>query len=93
MSFEIEPGTIVGVVGHSGSGKSAISKLIQRLYLPEGGKISIDGMDISLVNHAISGNTPDERGWKDTGACKIKRKGAARWSQRAKYSNHIDNRM
>ena len=62
MSFEIEPGTIVGVVGHSGSGKSAISKLIQRLYLPEGGKISIDGMDISLVNHAISGNTPDERG-------------------------------
>ena len=62
MSFEIEPDTIVGVVGRSGSGKSTISKLIQRLYLPEGGKISIDGMDISLVNHAISGNTPDERG-------------------------------
>lgn len=50
MSFEIEPGTIVGIVGRSGSGKSTISKLIQRLYIPEGGKISIDGMDISLVN-------------------------------------------
>ena len=53
MSFEIEPGTIVGVVGRSGSGKSTISKLIQRLYIPEGGKISVDGMDISLVNPAM----------------------------------------
>jgi subfamily B ATP-binding cassette protein HlyB/CyaB len=53
MSFEIEPDTIVGVVGRSGSGKSTISKLIQRLYIPEGGKISIDGMDISLVNPAM----------------------------------------
>ena len=53
MSFEIEPDTIVGVVGRSGSGKSTISKLIQRLYIPEGGKISVDGMDISLVNPAM----------------------------------------
>ena len=53
MSFEIEPDTIVGVVGRSGSGKSTISKLIQRLYIPEGGKISIDGMDISLVNPSM----------------------------------------
>lgn len=50
MSFTIDEGTIVGVVGRSGSGKSTISKLIQRLYIPEGGKITIDGMDISLVN-------------------------------------------
>lgn len=50
MSFEIEPGSIIGVVGRSGSGKSTVSKLIQRLYVPEGGKISVDGMDISLVN-------------------------------------------
>lgn len=53
MSFSIEAGTIVGVVGRSGSGKSTISKLIQRLYIPEGGKISVDGMDISLVNPAM----------------------------------------
>ncbi|MBE6837174.1 MAG: type I secretion system permease/ATPase [Ruminococcus sp.] len=53
MSFEIEQGTIVGIVGRSGSGKSTVSKLIQRLYIPEGGKISIDGMDISLVNPAM----------------------------------------
>ncbi|WP_366930858.1 ATP-binding cassette domain-containing protein [Ruminococcus sp.] len=40
-------------MGRSGSGKSTISKLIQRLYIPEAGKISVDGMDISLVNPAM----------------------------------------
>ena len=53
MSFEILAGMVVGVVGRSGSGKSTISKLIQRLYIPEAGKISVDGMDISLVNPAM----------------------------------------
>ena len=53
ISFEIEPGTVVGVVGRSGSGKSTVSKLIQRLYIPEMGKITIDGMDISLVNPSL----------------------------------------
>jgi len=50
MSFEIQPGMTIGVVGRSGSGKSTVSKLIQRLYIAENGKISIDGMDISMVN-------------------------------------------
>ena len=50
MSFTIEEGTIVGVVGRSGSGKSTISKLIQRLYIPENGKITIDGIDLSMID-------------------------------------------
>lgn len=53
ISFEIPAGAVIGIVGRSGSGKSTISKLIQRLYIPQGGKISIDGMDISLVNPAL----------------------------------------
>ncbi|MNH50191.1 Toxin RTX-I translocation ATP-binding protein [compost metagenome] len=52
ISFGIRPGTVVGVVGRSGSGKSTISKLIQRLYVPEVGKIMIDGVDISLTDPA-----------------------------------------
>ncbi|MDE7431562.1 MAG: type I secretion system permease/ATPase [Lachnospiraceae bacterium] len=50
MSFTIPEGMMIGVVGRSGSGKSTISKLIQRLYLPESGKIQIDGMDIALAD-------------------------------------------
>lgn len=52
MSFQIRPGMIIGFVGRSGSGKSTISKLIQRLYIPESGKISIDGVDIALADPA-----------------------------------------
>lgn len=50
ITFDIAEGSIIGIVGRSGSGKSTISKLIQRLYIPESGKISIDNIDISLVN-------------------------------------------
>lgn len=52
ISFGIRPGAIVGVVGRSGSGKSTLSKLMQRLYVPEGGKILIDGVDTSLTDPA-----------------------------------------
>ena len=50
MSFGIPANTVVGIVGRSGSGKSTISKLVQRLYLPEAGRILVDGVDISTVD-------------------------------------------
>lgn len=50
MSFEIKENEIMGIVGRSGSGKSTISKLVQRLYIPQSGKITVDGMDLALIN-------------------------------------------
>lgn len=50
MSFKIPAGKVIGIVGRSGSGKSTLSKLIQRLYIPEGGKILIDGHDIAMAD-------------------------------------------
>lgn len=50
MSFNIPPGKCVGIVGRSGSGKSTITKLIQRLYLPAEGTIYIDNVDVRQMN-------------------------------------------
>lgn len=50
ISLDIKENSITGLVGRSGSGKSTISKLIQRLYIPQSGRISIDGMDVSLMS-------------------------------------------
>ena len=52
ITFNIEPGMTIGIVGRSGSGKSTLAKLMQRLYIPESGKILIDGIDISLADPA-----------------------------------------
>jgi subfamily B ATP-binding cassette protein HlyB/CyaB len=52
VTFNIQPGEVVGIVGRSGSGKSTLTKLIQRLYLPEKGRIFIDGHDIAMVDVA-----------------------------------------
>ncbi len=49
LNIDIRPGERVGLVGHSGSGKSTFVKLIQRLYDLEGGRILIDGQDIAQV--------------------------------------------
>jgi ABC-type multidrug transport system fused ATPase/permease subunit len=46
LSFTIQPGQVVAVVGHTGAGKSTIAQLIPRLYDPNQGQILIDGRDI-----------------------------------------------
>ena len=46
VSFSVEPGQTVALVGHTGSGKSSIIKLISKFYLPTSGELRIDGRDI-----------------------------------------------
>jgi subfamily B ATP-binding cassette protein HlyB/CyaB len=52
VSLEIAAGELVGIVGRSGSGKSTLAKLIQRLYVPETGRVLVDGVDLALVDPA-----------------------------------------
>jgi ATP-binding cassette, subfamily B, bacterial HlyB/CyaB len=52
VSFNVPAGQVVGIVGPSGSGKSTLAKLVQRLYVPESGRVLIDGADLSMVDIA-----------------------------------------
>ena len=49
VTLDIAPGEKVGVVGRSGAGKSTLVKLLLRFYDPEGGRILIDGQDVTRV--------------------------------------------
>ena len=49
VSFASEPGTVTALVGPSGAGKSTIIGLIAAFYIPERGRVLVDGIDLSTV--------------------------------------------
>jgi len=48
--LRVEQGDFIAVVGPSGSGKSTLAKLAQRLYVPESGRVLVDGVDLAQVD-------------------------------------------
>jgi subfamily B ATP-binding cassette protein HlyB/CyaB len=50
INLDIPAGQVIGIVGPSGSGKSTLAKLSQRLYLPEAGRVLVDGVDVAQVD-------------------------------------------
>jgi ABC-type multidrug transport system fused ATPase/permease subunit len=52
VTFTIEPGQVVGVVGPTGCGKSTVLSLIPRFYDPKSGRVLIDGIDVTTYKLA-----------------------------------------
>ncbi|WP_281287221.1 type I secretion system permease/ATPase [Blastochloris sulfoviridis] len=52
INLHVPAGQVIGVVGRSGSGKSTLAKLVQRLYVPETGRVLVDGIDVAQVDPA-----------------------------------------
>lgn len=52
VSFKVEPGQTVAIVGQTGAGKSTLTKLINRTYDVQGGTVLIDGVDVREWNLA-----------------------------------------
>ncbi len=50
VSFKVKPGEVVGIIGSTGSGKTTLAKLIQRLYVPEKGRVLVDGVDLAMAD-------------------------------------------
>lgn len=57
ISFSIEPGQMVGVVGATGAGKSTLAQMIPRLFDPQEGSISIGGRNLKEVGQKSLRNT------------------------------------
>jgi len=49
-SLQVQPGEIFGLIGHSGAGKSTLLRLINRLEEPSGGRIIVDGIDVTALD-------------------------------------------
>ena len=50
VSFDIERGETLGLVGESGCGKSTIGRAILRLHEPTGGEVLLNGVDVTKLN-------------------------------------------
>jgi len=54
FELNIQPGESVALVGYSGAGKTTIAKLLMRMYDPQAGKITLDGIDLrNLTKHTL----------------------------------------
>ncbi|MBR2254287.1 MAG: ABC transporter ATP-binding protein [Candidatus Methanomethylophilaceae archaeon] len=55
LSFDIEPGTTVALVGPNGCGKSTTINLLMRFYHPDSGRVLIDGVDVEGISRESLG--------------------------------------
>lgn len=56
ISFDVHKGDFFGIVGRNGSGKSTLLKIISQIYVPEQGKVTIDGKLVSFIELGVGFN-------------------------------------
>jgi lipopolysaccharide transport system ATP-binding protein len=64
ISFRIQPGERVGLIGHNGSGKSTLLRALAGVYTPTGGKLEVSGRVVSLLDINL-GMDPDATGYEN----------------------------
>ncbi|MFI3125168.1 ABC transporter ATP-binding protein [Streptococcus suis] len=56
ITFEVEEGDFFGIVGRNGSGKSTLLKIISQIYVPETGKVTVNGKLVSFIELGVGFN-------------------------------------
>lgn len=56
IDFEVEIGDFFGIVGRNGSGKSTLLKIISQIYVPEKGKVTVNGKLVSFIELGVGFN-------------------------------------
>ncbi|MCL2112345.1 MAG: ABC transporter ATP-binding protein [Streptococcaceae bacterium] len=56
IDFEVKKGDFFGIVGRNGSGKSTLLKIISQIYVPEKGKITVNGKLVSFIELGVGFN-------------------------------------
>ncbi|MFS1663867.1 ABC transporter ATP-binding protein [Streptococcus sp. zg-JUN1979] len=56
ISFDVEEGDFFGIVGKNGSGKSTLLKIISQIYVPEKGKVTVNGKMVSFIELGVGFN-------------------------------------
>lgn len=56
ISFEVNKGDFLGIVGRNGSGKSTLLKIISQIYMPEKGSVTINGKLVSFIELGVGFN-------------------------------------
>ena len=56
ISFDIKKGEFLGIVGRNGSGKSTLLKLLSEIYVPDSGKIKVNGSLVPFIELGVGFN-------------------------------------